>query len=52
MTSLVIGASSVQQLDDNIAALQNLSFTADELSEIDQHATEADINIWKQSSDE
>lgn len=51
MTSLVIGASSVQQLEDNVAALDNLSFTAEELAEIDQHATEEDINIWKRSSD-
>ena len=52
MTSLVIGASSVKQLEDNIAALGNLSFTADELAEIDRHATDADINIWKHSSDQ
>ncbi len=51
MTSLVIGASSVKQLEDNVAALDNLSFTAEELAEIDQHATEEDINIWKRSSD-
>ncbi|UKD59714.1 L-glyceraldehyde 3-phosphate reductase [Amycolatopsis sp. FU40] len=51
MTSLVIGASSVQQLEDNVAALDNLSFTAEELAEIDQHATEEGINIWKRSSD-
>jgi len=36
MTSLVIGASSVRQLEDNIAALANLDFTDDELAEIDQ----------------
>ena len=35
MTSLVIGASSVAQLEANIAALDNLDFTADELAEID-----------------
>jgi len=52
MTSLVIGASSVKQLDDNIAALQNLSLTADELAEIDRFATDAGINLWKQSSDQ
>ena len=52
MTSLVIGASTVKQLEDNIAGLGNLSFTADELSEIDRHATDADINIWKHSSDQ
>ena len=52
MTSLVIGASTVKQLEDNIAGLGNLSFTADELFEIDRHATDADINIWKHSSDQ
>ncbi|SFO92780.1 L-glyceraldehyde 3-phosphate reductase [Amycolatopsis rubida] len=51
MTSLVIGASSVKQLEDNVAALDTLSFTAEELAEIDQHATEEGINIWKRSSD-
>lgn len=51
MTSLVIGASSVKQLEDNVAALDNLSFTDEELAEIDQHATEEGINIWKRSSD-
>jgi L-glyceraldehyde 3-phosphate reductase len=42
MTSVVIGASSVTQLDDNVAALDNLRFTEAELTEIDQHATEPD----------
>ncbi|MGW7536196.1 L-glyceraldehyde 3-phosphate reductase [Amycolatopsis sp. NPDC054798] len=51
MTSLVIGASSVKQLEDNVAALDNLSFAEEELAEIDQHATEEGINIWKRSSD-
>ena len=52
MTSLVIGASSVKQLDDNIAALANMGLSTDELAEIDRHATDADINLWKGSSDE
>ena len=52
MTSLVIGASSVRQLDDNIAALANTSLTADELTEIDHYATEAGINLWKGSTDQ
>jgi L-glyceraldehyde 3-phosphate reductase len=50
MTSLVIGASSVKQLDDNIAALANMSLTAEELAEIDHYAIDADINLWKGSS--
>ncbi|MFC7247723.1 L-glyceraldehyde 3-phosphate reductase [Catellatospora aurea] len=45
MTSLVIGASSVAQLENNVAALGNLDFTAEELTEIDQFATEAEIVI-------
>ena len=50
-TSLVIGPSSVRQLDDNIAALQNPSLTADELAEIARYGTDAGINLWQQSSD-
>ena len=48
MTSLVIGASSVAQLEANIAALDNLELLDDELAEIDQFATEGDINLWAQ----
>jgi L-glyceraldehyde 3-phosphate reductase len=50
MTSLVIGASSVNQLDDNVAALQHLEIPDDQLAEIDHHATDADINLWARSS--
>jgi L-glyceraldehyde 3-phosphate reductase len=52
MTSLVIGASSVRQLEDNIAALGNTSLTDVELAEIDHHAIDAGINLWKTSSDQ
>ena len=52
MTSVVIGASSVKQLDDNVAALANMSLTGDELADIDQYAIEEDINLWKNSSDQ
>jgi L-glyceraldehyde 3-phosphate reductase len=52
MTSLVIGASSVAQLEADLAALDNLAFTDDELNAIDQHATDADINLWAASSSE
>ena len=52
MTSLVIGASSVQQLNDNIAALDNTTLTNDELAEIDHYATDAGINLWKRSSED
>ncbi|MGC9667755.1 L-glyceraldehyde 3-phosphate reductase [Planosporangium sp. 12N6] len=50
VTSVVLGASSVAQLEQNVAALDNLEFTADELTEIDRYATEADINLWAASS--
>jgi len=52
MTSLVIGASSVAQLEANVAALDNLAFADDELSAIDQYATDAGINLWAASSSE
>jgi len=51
MTSVLIGASSVAQLEDNVGALKNLHFTNEELAEIDRYATEADINLWKRSTD-
>src|ERR1700716_553822 len=50
VTSALIGASSVAQLEQNVAALENLDFTAEELAEIDRHATESDINIWAAST--
>jgi L-glyceraldehyde 3-phosphate reductase len=46
VTSALIGASSVAQLEDNVAALGRLDFTDDELAEIDRHATDSAINIW------
>ena len=46
VTSALIGASSVAQLEDNVAALDQLDFTDDELVEIDRHATDSAINIW------
>ena len=52
ITSLVIGASSVRQLEENVAALTSMSLTTDELSEIDRYATDAGINLWKTSSDQ
>jgi L-glyceraldehyde 3-phosphate reductase len=50
MTSTLIGASSVKQLDDNLDCLDNLVFTDAELAEIDRYATEGGINIWQRSS--
>jgi L-glyceraldehyde 3-phosphate reductase len=52
MTSLVIGASSVAQLENNLAALDNLSFTDAELKAIDRHAVDSGINLWQSSSDQ
>jgi L-glyceraldehyde 3-phosphate reductase len=50
VTSALLGASSVAQLEDNVAALGNLAFADEELAEIDRHATEAGINLWAESS--
>jgi L-glyceraldehyde 3-phosphate reductase len=50
VTSTLVGASSVEQLEANVAALDRLDFTADELAKIDQFATESGINIWAESS--
>jgi L-glyceraldehyde 3-phosphate reductase len=50
VTSAVIGASSVEQLEANVGALENAHFADDELAEIDKHATDADINLWARSS--
>jgi L-glyceraldehyde 3-phosphate reductase len=51
VTSTLIGASSVQQLEANVAALDRVDLSADELEEIDRYATESDINIWARSSE-
>ncbi|HEX8078833.1 MAG TPA: L-glyceraldehyde 3-phosphate reductase [Jatrophihabitans sp.] len=47
VSSVLIGASSVGQLEQNIAALEHQSFTAEELAEIDRHAVEGDIDLWR-----
>ena len=51
VTSSLIGASSVKQLEDSLGAIDNLDFSDDELATIDRHAVEAGINLWQQSSD-
>jgi L-glyceraldehyde 3-phosphate reductase len=51
VTSVLIGASSVAQLEANVAALDGLPLTDEELAAIDEHAVEAGINIWQRSSD-
>jgi len=47
VSSLVIGASSVRQLEENVAALDNAGFTEDELAAIDQHAVDSGVDLWK-----
>jgi L-glyceraldehyde 3-phosphate reductase len=51
VTSALLGASSVAQLENNVAALGRLDFGDDELAEIDRYATEAGVNLWAESSD-
>ena len=50
VTSALIGASSVEQLEANVAAVENLSFDDDELARIDEYAIDRDINLWAASS--
>jgi L-glyceraldehyde 3-phosphate reductase len=51
VTSTLFGASSLQQLEDAVGALERLDFSPDELAEIDRHAVDSAINIWAASSD-
>jgi len=51
VTSALIGASSVSQLEENLEAVHGPAFTADEIAAIDAHAVEAGINLWASSSD-
>jgi L-glyceraldehyde 3-phosphate reductase len=51
VTSALIGASSVAQLQDSLGALERVEFDDSELAEIDRHAVDGQINIWSQSSD-
>ena len=51
VTSVLIGASSVAQLETNVAALDGPPLTDDELAEIDRHAVDSGINLWARSSD-
>jgi L-glyceraldehyde 3-phosphate reductase len=50
VTSTLIGASSVEQLEANVGALENLEFSPEELKQIDGQAVESDINLWAASS--
>jgi L-glyceraldehyde 3-phosphate reductase len=47
ITSVLIGASSIKQLEQNIAALEHQTFSDEELAEIDQHAVEGGIDLWR-----
>lgn len=50
VTSALIGARTVEQLDDSLNALNHLDFTSDELAEIDQYAQEGGIDLWRETS--
>jgi L-glyceraldehyde 3-phosphate reductase len=50
VTSTLVGASSVEQLEANVAALERLGLSPEELAEIDRHAVDSGVNIWAQSS--
>jgi L-glyceraldehyde 3-phosphate reductase len=52
VTSALAGASSVDQLETNVAALDRMDFADDELAEIDKYATDSGINLWAASSSE
>jgi L-glyceraldehyde 3-phosphate reductase len=50
VSSTLVGVSSIEQLEDNLKALDNLDFSAEELAEIDNHAEEGHLNIWEGSA--
>ncbi|MBA1485213.1 L-glyceraldehyde 3-phosphate reductase, partial [Klebsiella pneumoniae] len=50
VTSALIGASRPEQIVENVAALNNLTFSAEELAEIDHYAVEGGINLWEKPS--
>ncbi|CAL9359274.1 L-glyceraldehyde 3-phosphate reductase [Streptomyces pilosus] len=49
VTSLVMGASRTEQLEQNVAALENLDFSAEELAEIDTYATDGGVDLWREA---
>ncbi|EHE9875139.1 L-glyceraldehyde 3-phosphate reductase [Escherichia coli] len=51
VTSVLIGASRAEQLEENVQALNNLAFSAKELAQIDQHIADGELNLWQASSD-
>ena len=52
ITSALIGARNVEQLDNSLDALKRLQFTDAELSEIDRHAQDGSIDLWKEARQE
>jgi len=52
VTSVLLGASSVAQLDENLDALNNLAFSPEELTRIDEFAVESGIDLWRQPASE
>lgn len=51
VVSVLIGASRPEQIVENVNAIKNLKFSADELARVDRYAKEGGINLWAQSSD-
>jgi L-glyceraldehyde 3-phosphate reductase len=51
ITSVLVGASSPRQVEENLGALKNPAFSSEELTEIDRYATDVGINIWAGSSE-
>lgn len=51
VTSVLVGASRPEQLEENVQALKNLAFTAEELAQIDKHVADGQLNLWQASSD-
>lgn len=51
VTSVLIGASRPEQLEENCQALNNLTFSAAELQQIDEHVADGRLNLWQASSD-
>ncbi len=47
VTSVVVGASSLEQLQDSVASLANVAFTDDELAKIDKYAVEGGVDLWR-----
>ncbi|MDP9565607.1 UNVERIFIED_ORG: L-glyceraldehyde 3-phosphate reductase [Kosakonia oryzae] len=51
VTSVLIGASRPEQIEENVLALNNLTFSEEKLAQIDQHVADGELNLWQASSD-